>query len=153
PSRENKISSGLNLMAQRLRFLKLHMVSMEDDGNCQFRAIAYELYGNQNHHEFVREKVMLYLKEHSSDFSFYVGEEAEWQRYLSSMAKARSWGDELTLTAAAKSFGVSINVITTEEQNWLLRYSDGQSEGERRRELFLVYISPIHYNVVTPPFG
>jgi hypothetical protein len=29
-------------------------VEMQDDGNCQFRALSHELYGTQKHHERVR---------------------------------------------------------------------------------------------------
>lgn len=158
-SREDKISTGQRLMSDRLSFLKLDIMEMDDDGNCQFRAISHELFGNQNSHQYVRNKVVLYLREHCEEYAVYVGDEEEWKAYIQSMSMIRTWGDELTLTAAAKAFNVMVNVISTEEQNWLLRYG-GETPAdmnlghepvlESRRELFLAYISPIHYNVVCP---
>lgn len=173
-SREDKIIDGLRLMKERLQFLNLRMVTMEDDGNCQFRAISYELYGSQCYHHVVREKVVQHLRSNSEMFSFYVGEEKEWIHYLQKMSLERTWGDELTITAASQVFAVNIHVITTEVSNWLLDYGidnenndvvaekqkeieneKGETEEKnifsKRRHLFLLYISPIHYNVVAPP--
>jgi len=146
------------------------MVEMNDDGNCQFRAISYELFGTQEHYPAVRAAVVKYLRNNGELFSFYVGEENDWQLYLQAMSRDRTWGDELTITAAAKVFNVAIHVVTTEEANWLLRYGADDGEKERfnesqtiaderevgmvkggvQRELFLLYISPIHYNVIAP---
>jgi hypothetical protein len=173
----DKMESGLHLMNERLRFLNLRMVEMKDDGNCQFRAISYELFGTQRHHATVRATAVNHLRNNGDTFSFYVGEKKEWQMYLKSMSINRAWGDELTITAAAQAFDVNIYVVTTEKSNWLLHYSassddeeptsgdvgENQKGGEcvegpekikaktTKRVLFLLYISPIHYNVIAPP--
>lgn len=165
--REDKILDGLQLMKERLDFLNLRMVTMEDDGNCQFRAISYELYGSQSYHYIVRDKVIQHLRSNSDTFSFYVGEESDWIQYLKKMSMDRTWGDELTITAASQVFAVNIHVITTEKSNWLLHYgtddggdkgggdpadsSERESATGKTRDVFLLYISPIHYNVVAPP--
>jgi len=148
-SREEKIEEGVRLVQQRLKFLHIRMLEMKDDGNCQFRAISYELYGTQEHHEYVRIRVVSHLKQHEQDFSFFVGDDYEWGAYLGKMGCLRCWGDELTLTAAAQAFDVNIHVVSTEEANWLLHYGD-KDRYETSRHLFLAYISPIHYNVVAP---
>lgn len=157
----DSLEDGLYLMKQRLDFVNLRMVVMEDDGNCQFRAISYELFGTQRFHHIVRKKVVQHLKSRSDTFSFYVGDDKDWESYLQRMSVPRTWGDELTLTAASEVFHANIHVITTEKSNWLLHYTDdstGPSRGDAslissqpKRELFLMYICPIHYNVVAPP--
>ena len=93
-----------------------------------------------------------------------------WRRYLRRMAKARTWGDEITLRAIADAYDVKIHLVTSAREHWLLRYGgddaaarDARGAGDaggatgddappaaRRRELFLSYISPIHYNAVVP---
>ena len=64
---------------------------MEDDGNCQFRSLAAELFGSQNHHLLVRAQVVEFMTLHADEYSFYIGGPAEWARYLSTMARARTW--------------------------------------------------------------
>eukprot|EP00884_Botryococcus_braunii_P020390 jgi/Botrbrau1/7034/Bobra.0165s0057.1 len=41
---------------QRLSKLNLEMFVMAGDGNCQFRAVSFELYGSQDYHRAVRKK-------------------------------------------------------------------------------------------------
>ena len=81
-SREESIEDGLKLLRQRVAHLKLKVIHMEDDGNCQFRALASELYGDQELHGLVRQKVVEHLRSHSDDFSFFVGDGGEWAAYL-----------------------------------------------------------------------
>ena len=83
------------------------------------------------------------------------------------MAQPRCWGDELTLRAAAEAYGVTVHVVTTEKEHWLLHYNDddapppgpapdgaaASAAAAARREAFLAYVSPIHYNVVVPRVG
>merc|ERR1712232_26351 len=97
-------------------------MGMEDDGNCQFRAISKELYGTQRYHSGVRAQIIQYLRNHESEYKVFF-EDAEWHNYLDTMKKEKTWGDELTLRVAAECFGVYIHLVTSTEENWLLHYS------------------------------
>ena len=158
-SREDAIADGLKLLRQRAAHVKVKVVHMEDDGNCQFRSLAQELYGDQKYHGTVRERVVARLTSHALEYSFYIGDDDEWRRYLAKMATSRTWGDELTLRAACDEYGVVVHVVTTEHENWLLHYSpDSLAMADGRpppgtRECFLAYVSPIHYNVIEPLDG
>jgi len=76
-AREDRIEEGMKLLQQRLVFLKLRAVVMEDDGNCQFRALSSELFGTQEHHPEVRGRAVDWLMQHPEDYAFYVGDEVE----------------------------------------------------------------------------
>merc|ERR1711908_184830 len=154
-SHEDKIDEGLKLLEQRTSFIDVSIVRMEDDGNCQFRALAHELHGEQSHHLAVRAKVTAHLRAHSDEYSFFVGDDADWQQYLSDMAQNRTWGDKLTLRAASEVYGCMVHVVTTERDNWLLRYGEAASADAkpRQRHVFLAYVAPIHYNVIEPLAG
>jgi hypothetical protein len=45
-TREEAIGHNKEVLLTRLSYLKLKSVEMIDDGNCQFRAVAYELFGD-----------------------------------------------------------------------------------------------------------
>ena len=147
---ESRMADGLELISQRLKFLQLREISMQDDGNCQFRALSHELYGHQIHHMAVREAVVAYLKKHPEQFEAFASE--DWSKYIGSMSESRTWGDELTLRAACDCFAVSIYVVTTNHENWLIHYypSGSVEKDDTRRCVFLLYQAPIHYNVIGP---
>ena len=67
-SREEKIEDGLALLRARVENVGVAVVHMEDDGNCQFRSLAQELYGDQELHSAVRQTVLGYMREHTDEF-------------------------------------------------------------------------------------
>lgn len=156
-SREEKIMEGLQLLQQRVDFIKVRIKKMGDDGNCQFRALSNELYGSQEHHQAVRDRVITHLREHADEFSFFVSEsKQEWEDYLQRMSRSRTWGDELTLRAASDAYQCVVHIVTTTHENWLLHYGaehreKHEAEGTHVPECFLAYVSPIHYNVIAMP--
>ena len=79
-------------LRRRLEEMGLEEVRMGDDGNCQFRALSWQLYGTQSLHASVRESVVQWIREHADSFMAYFDGEDEFQEYLATMAKKRtSW--------------------------------------------------------------
>ena len=79
------------------------------------------------------------------EFAIYF-EEGEFALYLARMEQNRTWGDELTLRAAADRFRCTVHVITSTVENWHLRYvPEGAASAKL---LFLTYIAPVHYNSI-----
>jgi hypothetical protein len=148
-SREDQIMAGRALLAQRLQHLKLQPVVMEDDGNCQFRAVSQELFGTQDFHQQIRGRAVAYMRTNSARFrDFFI--DNEYETYLAKMATPRCWGDELTLQAVADAFTIKIHLITSTADNWYLHYDPTDDTTAVIRECFITYISPIHYNTVAP---
>ena len=98
----------------------------------------------------MRQTCVNFLRLNTEKFSFFVGSDDEWNSYIVKMSQTKTWGDELTLRAAAEAYNCTIHVTTTEKQNWLLHYYGAEGDSDTVRALFLAYISPIHYNVVCP---
>ena len=88
------------------------------------------------------------------------------------MTRSRTWGDELTLRASVEAFGCVAHVVTSEEANWYLVYTPEApppadvevlvtklcktsklQPPSKKKEAFINYISPIHYNAVCPAAG
>jgi len=109
------------------------------DGNCQFRAIADQMYGNQDDHEVVRQAVIsemennreryigdLYILRVADQAAYEVetgmrsqadmDQEAMWRAYIAELRRGPiantsfGWGDDITLRAAANYYGVHIQV-------------------------------------------
>ena len=117
------------------------------DGNCQFRAFSVELFGTENHHQQIRTVAVAWLAEHRATYSGFVGEENDWQKYLTRMLAPGTWGDELTLRAVSEAYGVAVHVVTSERDYFNIVYEPKEARAPYRHA-FLAYISPIHYSSV-----
>jgi hypothetical protein len=78
-------------------------------GSCQFIALAAQLAGNP-HHTDVRREVVQELRERPDAYTDFV--EGPYDRYVSSMETNTTWGDNVTLQAAAEAFAVVITLDT-----------------------------------------
>ena len=67
-SREEAILAGKERLAGRLRKIGLREIVMQDDGNCQFRALSAECFGTQDWHHNIRGQVVEYIERHAADF-------------------------------------------------------------------------------------
>lgn len=133
--RSSLIEAGTVLLQQRLSHLGLRQEVMGDDGNCQFRALAHQLFGSQDHHAHVRAEVCQFLVAHRATlFEFLFESPAAFDSYVAQMRCLRVWGDELTLRAASDAFNCAIHVLTSTEANCYLKYTpmlslNGGTEG------------------------
>ena len=49
--------------------------------------------------------------------------------------------------ALCEAYGIVINVITSDQQHWFMRY-EPEAQPKKAAEVFITYIAPIHYNAV-----
>ena len=49
--------------------------------------------------------------------------------------------------AICEAYGIIINVITSDQQHWFMRY-EPEAQPKINVEVFVTYIAPIHYNAV-----
>ena len=114
-------------------------IRIDADGNCQFRAIADQMYGNQALHERVRQEVISEMERHPdryidglymlrvadlAEYEVETGMRSQadmdqgemWTAYIAELRRGPlpntsfGWGDDITLQAAANLYGVQIQV-------------------------------------------
>jgi hypothetical protein len=121
--REQVIRVGVQRLHHRLNELHLVVYHVKNDGNCQFRAISHQLFGNENYHDIVRSQVVSYMRAARAEcFDFYFESPAQADAYYDNLAKPGSWGDELSLRAASDCLYVNIHVLSSEERNCYITY-------------------------------
>ena len=131
-------------LVARLNALGLDMAVQRGDGNCQFRSLSYGLFGTPKYHKNTRKACVDHINRRRGEFEAFLGE--DFKSYVRSMARDGEWGDELTLRAACETYGVVINVVTSDSENWFMRYLPEHTVVQR--EVFLSYIAPVHYNAI-----
>jgi len=146
----------------RLDDFGMCMKEMKSDGNCQFRSLAFNLFGDQDYHAVMRKAAVAHMRKHANFFGNLFEDAAEFNAYLHDMARARTWGDELTLRAVIEAYNCEAHVITNEPANWYLVYQSETSTIDPTvaacppktsmprpgKQVFLAYLSPVHYNSI-----
>ena len=127
----------------RLQLYGLSEKRIEGDGNCQFRALADQLWRDQGRHAEVRARVMACMRREPDAYSVFVCDEP-FPAYLQRMAAPGAWGDHLTLQAAADAFQVKLCLLTSYRDSFVLEIAPRQ--GEAQRTLWLSFFAEVHYN-------
>lgn len=129
-------------LSERLATYGLAELQMEGDGNCQFRALADQLFHNQDYHKHVRKGVVKQLKHFRKSYESYVP--MKYKSYLKKMKRLREWGDHITLQAAADRFGVKICLVTSFRDTCYIEILP--KEKNPSKEIWLSFWSEVHYN-------
>ena len=95
----------------------LLIIDMSPDGNCLFRSLSDQLYGDYgNRHSDVRETVCDYMEKNEADFIVFLVFEDEdddeqqeedardFEHYIESMRQEGEWGGNLEVVAAARLY-------------------------------------------------
>ncbi|GMH33278.1 hypothetical protein BSKO_01112 [Bryopsis sp. KO-2023] len=146
---EESINLSREMLSRRIAVFGLQEKLVRGDGNCQFRSISDQLYRSPKYHRKVRSLIVTQLRAEHQDYECYVPD-VPYEVYLKDMARNGTWGDHVTLKAAADYYGTQICVLSS--------YSDDeeaiiQVEPKRRkseRALYLSFWAEIHYNSLYP---
>ncbi|KAG5552153.1 hypothetical protein RHGRI_010302 [Rhododendron griersonianum] len=129
-------------LSERLATYGLAELQMEGDGNCQFRALADQLFRNPDYHKHVRKKVVKQLKHFRKSYESYVP--MKYRSYLKKMKKLGEWGDHITLQGAADCFEVKICLVTSFRDTCYIEILP--KDKNPSREIWLSFWSEVHYN-------
>ncbi|CAI5707790.1 hypothetical protein KXD40_008237 [Peronospora effusa] len=100
----------LKLMRKQLADIGCKLHEVKGDGNCLFRALSDQLFGDQQQYQQVREKIVNYLEQHRNDFEPFMEDEEKFEKYCDRMRDNGTWGGNQELYAAARLFQVYIIV-------------------------------------------
>jgi OTU-like cysteine protease len=149
----------------------LEMVEQEGDGNCLFRAVSLQVYGNADNHAEVRERCMDFMarnEEHYSSFVAIASEDEDeavasarvdstyaFQAYLARKRKDGVHGNHAEIQAISELFNRPVEVYTPE--------SFTKERGKKPMNIFheeyktsdppirLSYHDGNHYNAIIDP--
>lgn len=83
----------------------LLVVSVSGDGNCLFRSVSHQVYGDECHHAIVRARCMDYMESEADFFSqFIIGGRAMFAAYLRAKRMDACWGDDPEIQALCELY-------------------------------------------------
>ena len=86
---------------ERLRDFGLQEFDVAGDGNCQYRALAHQLFDNVELHADVRRTVCRQLAAEADRYRGFVATEddVDYEAWVARMACAGEWGDHVLTSA------------------------------------------------------
>ena len=145
--KKRRLEEGVKALDVRLDECSMARVKMEGDGNCQFRALAWNVYKDAEQYSVVRRLATEHIEKRRGEFEIYFDSPQAFDKWLREMKRDRTWGDELTLRAACDVLGMKIHVVQSTAANWYLVYEPEVKQ--TKRMVFISYISPVHYDAIT----
>lgn len=99
-------SDSYDQYTEALRRQGFSVYPVAGDGNCLFRAVAHQVYGDDGLHGLVRDRCMDYMEVNASFFSLFVeGGMESFGEYISTKRELGCWGDDPEIQAICELYG------------------------------------------------
>jgi hypothetical protein len=123
-----------------------------EDGNCLFRAFSHWKYGSQEEHQRIREEVIEYAKLDRLFVSEYLGDEAEVDKWINSMARLEVWGDSLAMELLAKRYKVILFVVSQNKfgGSTIREYLPHERLHYCRTDVYFLFHNLKHFEILDP---
>jgi OTU domain-containing protein 5 len=104
----NEVENEL-LFEEELKKKKgFYIKRMKEDGNCLFRSIADQIYGDEEMHNVIRAVCMDYMEKERDHFSQFITE--EFNSYIARKRMDKCYGNNVEMQAFAEIYGRPIEV-------------------------------------------
>lgn len=127
-----------------LASLGLYASNTTGDGNCLFRALSDQLYGDESHCREIRSGSVGYIKAHPDRFAAFVGEFGEsFDMYTKRLMQDAVYGGHLEVVAAAEHYAADIAIYQADQM-----YIVQPIEAVANKTLHIAYHTWEHYSSV-----
>jgi len=130
----------------QLGTMGLTLKQIPGDGNCLFRALGDQLFGNSNDHLIHRTQVVSYMRQHRDDFEPFVEDDLSFDAHLSSLAENGTFAGNDSIVAFARKHCLTVVIHQLNKPLWQIHGGPGGSPGES--EVHISYHNGDHYNSV-----
>jgi len=124
-----------------------YIVPMRNDGNCLFRSVAHQVYGDPELHALVRAKCVEYIACERAFFKDFISD--RFEDYIERMKRDGEWGDHVEIQAMSELYNRPI-VIYAYSLTPLKTYQGGHG-ASADRPIRLSYHMSSHYNSIYDP--
>jgi OTU domain-containing protein 5 len=143
PNREKLFENILHLN-------QLKIIPVNGDGNCLFRSVSHQLYGDDSFHQLIRETAMHYISMERGYFSqFIIGGIEKIEDYITQMSRSGNWGDDLEIQAMSEIYDKAFNIFAYSSKP-IRTFHEDQGTG---RPIRLAYHGQSHYNSIVDEQG
>ncbi|ETV92824.1 hypothetical protein H310_13031 [Aphanomyces invadans] len=135
--------TDVHAIRQELAKRGCQLVSIEADGNCLFRTLSDQIYGDQVHFASVRQRIVAHIQAHRDDLEPFLEDEEEFDHYCRRMADDGVWGGNLELFAAAQVW--QCNIVVHQVDGKCTTIECGSADA---RSFHVCYYNDEHYDSI-----
>ena len=137
------------LLEQRLEHFQLKPFDVGGNGDCFFRAVSHQLYGEQ--HFQVRAAGVAYMRDNPERF-IESNTEVSWLEYLNNMSMQGTWGDAMIIQAVADQLKLKMTIAETHDafSEYSIIQPVGLSSTQQLKDIYLGHINECHYVSALP---
>lgn len=132
-----------NVLSQR----GLRSVETAGDGNCFFRAIAFELLGSSERYSEVRARAVQQVIDNPHNYQEFLPER-NIDSFILELSTDREWADNIAIQAVSDAFNVCIELINSNERYQTSVINPISSTSQRT--LILGHIDQLHFMATEP---
>jgi len=128
------------------------MVEMEGDGNCLFRAISLQVYGDQGMHAEVRKNCLDFMQKDTSHFQDFVADEP-FHQYIARKRLIGVHGNHTEIQAMSELYNRSIEVFVPPKGITPINifHEEYYKNNDADPPIRLCYMDGNHYNAIIDP--
>lgn len=145
------------IINQFVRVLRTHkpsleMVEMEGDGNCLFRAISLQVYGDQGMHAEVRKNCLDFMARDIDHFQDFVADEG-FHEYIARKRQMGVHGNHTEIQAMSELYNRSIEVFLPPKgiEPINIFHEEYYKNNDADPPIRLCYMDGNHYNAIIDP--
>lgn len=124
--------------------LSYKVVDQAGDGNCLFRSVAHQVYGDPAYHDVIRQKCLSYIEKESYFFEAYIA--GDFAAYVARMRRDGSWGDHVEIQAISELYERPVQVFAYSVDPMKTFHSS-----IKKHPILLSYHFRSHYNSLVHP--
>ena len=96
----------------------LRVQQVDGDGNCMFRSVSHQVYGDERYHMLVRTKCMDYMELEREYFAHFVeGDMNDFLQYLAHKRRDGIWGDDPEIQALCELYDRPAQIWIYDQHN------------------------------------
>ncbi|XP_076369809.1 OTU domain-containing protein 5-A-like [Tachypleus tridentatus] len=144
---EEELEEREKIFEKKMRKKGYIIKKMGEDGACMFRAVADQVYGDQEMHSVVRKQCMDYMAKNADHYSQYVTE--DFEKYVERKRCDHIHGNHVEMQALSEIFNRPIEVYHYGSEPINTFHGMHKTDNEPIR---LSYHRNIHYNSIVDPY-
>ena len=136
--------SPWNCLSQRLAHIGLIPHDVGGSGDCFFKSVSYQLYGNADRHVEIRMAGISHLHNHPELYIEIISDDS-WENYIRQMSLPGTWCDHLIIQAVANALNCVIRIIDSNANSPQATIITRVVQQGTQQTIFIGYINHVHY--------